>query len=232
MLKLSWPDDELRYEAEALMRWDPSVAVRVIRHDPTRRALLLERISPATPLGDQWDDDSLKVGCGLLPQVWVRVPAVGPFRRLSDQAAVWAADVRKRWVTVGDVMSPEIIREGLRLLDGLGDEETFLLHGDFHPGNVLRDDHRGWVVIDPKPMVGDRAFDATAMVIHGVADIDHLRRRVAIVSNALDLDPRRLVAWTLARHVSWILWEFAVDGGAWGDGLVAQAELLVAIHDS
>lgn len=229
MLKLSWPDDELKYEADALRRWDPDVAVRVLRDDLARRALLLERISPATPLGDQWDDESLTVGLALLPRLWV--PAENPFRRLSEQAALWAIDVQKRWAVVGDVMSPEIISEGLRLLLELGDEELVLLHGDFHPGNILRDELRGWVVIDPKPMVGDRAFDATAMVIHGVSDADHLRSRVSRVSSVLDLDPHRLVAWTLARHVSWVLWEFAVDGGVWGDGLAAQAELLASVHN-
>lgn len=230
ILKLSWPDDELQFEGDALRRWDPAIAVRVLRHDPARRALLLELIEPATPLGDQWDDESLTIGLELLPQLWVQ--ADEPFRRLSEQAAVWAADVQKRWAVVGDVMSPAIIAEGLRLLQELGDDEMFLLHGDFHPGNVLRDEQRGWVVIDPKPMVGDRAFDATAMVIHGVSDDAHLRRRLSRVSSTLNLDPSRLVAWALARHVNWVLWEYAVDGGTWGDALVAQAELLAAVHDS
>jgi streptomycin 6-kinase len=228
VLKVSWPDEELRYEAEALLRWDPAIAVRVLRHDPARWAILLERLDPVTPLGDQWDDDTLAVGLSILPRLWVR--ADEPFTRLSTQARHWASVARERWATVGDVMSPTVIGEGLRLLEELGDDERFLLHGDWHPGNVVADDRRGWVVIDPKPLVGERAFDATAMVIHGVTDRDHLRRRVGRVAGALDLDPARLVAWTLARHIHWVLWEYAVDGGKWGAALAHQVEVLADLH--
>lgn len=46
MLKLGFPDEESEHEHLALRRWDGQGAVRLIRADPGRRALLLERLTP------------------------------------------------------------------------------------------------------------------------------------------------------------------------------------------
>jgi streptomycin 6-kinase len=39
-----------------------------------------------------------------------------------------------------------------------------LLHGDFNPGNVLSWGDGRWAVIDPKPMIGDPAYDPWPLV--------------------------------------------------------------------
>lgn len=37
--------------------------------------------------------------------------------------------------------------------------EICLLHGDMHHNNILHSSERGWLAIDPKGLVGDRAYD-------------------------------------------------------------------------
>ena len=44
MLKVAWADDETEHEHLALQRWGGHGAVRLLRADPHRRALLLERV--------------------------------------------------------------------------------------------------------------------------------------------------------------------------------------------
>jgi streptomycin 6-kinase len=34
-----------------------------------------------------------------------------------------------------------------------------LLHGDIHHGNILHSPSRGWVAIDPQPLIGERTYD-------------------------------------------------------------------------
>ena len=46
MLKVSIPEPESEHEHIALRRWDGDGAVRLLRADPHRRALLLERQGP------------------------------------------------------------------------------------------------------------------------------------------------------------------------------------------
>jgi streptomycin 6-kinase len=43
------------------------------------------------------------------------------------------------------------------------DERTFYLHGDFHPGNLITSDE-GFVIIDPKGLVGHVAYDISVFL--------------------------------------------------------------------
>jgi streptomycin 6-kinase len=62
------PDDfEGIREAEALRFWDGHGAVRLLAHDPERKALLLERCLPGTPLGTAYDEEALDAIAALTP---------------------------------------------------------------------------------------------------------------------------------------------------------------------
>lgn len=56
-----------------------------------------------------------------------------------------------------------LVREGLRLPAELARTapREVLLATDLHAGNELRAEREPWLVIDPKPFVGDPAYDAT-----------------------------------------------------------------------
>ncbi|HXS23708.1 MAG TPA: aminoglycoside phosphotransferase family protein, partial [Gemmatimonadales bacterium] len=73
--------------------------------------------------------------------------------------------------------------------------DTVLLHGDLGPSNVVLSE-RGWLAIDPYPVLGDRAFD----VGHSLSrcDLRDAREHVAFFADRLDLDARRIAGWTFA----------------------------------
>jgi streptomycin 6-kinase len=79
---------------------------------------------------------------------------------------------------------------------------SVLLHGDLHPGNVLDGGSgRGLVAIDPRPCVGDAAFDAVDWVFWMTDDPRAWRPRSRALADALGLDGERLWAWCRA-HVA------------------------------
>ncbi|WP_243704798.1 aminoglycoside phosphotransferase family protein [Micromonospora sp. KC723] len=92
VLKLQYPDAESAHEADALVAWDGHGAVRLLDHDPQRRALLVERCQPGTPLHDLPPDAALDVVADLLPRLWR--PAGAPFPLLAEEAAGWVARLR------------------------------------------------------------------------------------------------------------------------------------------
>ena len=77
---------------------------------------------------------------------------------------------------------------------------TVLLHGDFHPGNVLAAAREPWLAIDPKPYVGDPAYDTLQHMLNFpgrlAADPAGLARRMA---GLLDLDADRVRLWLRPR---------------------------------
>ncbi len=78
-------------------------------------------------------------------------------------------------------------------------------------------------MIDPKPVVGDPAFD-TVQLVTNVGEllttddpVAAFRRRVAALAGLLDLDARRIQAWVHARTVEWALWDLTVGEPAASD---------------
>jgi len=69
-----------------------------------------------------------------------------------------------------------------------------------HAGNVLRAEREPWLVIDPKPFVGDPAYDATQHLFNG---LDRLRsdpeKTIRRLSDLLGLEHERVRLWTFAR---------------------------------
>jgi streptomycin 6-kinase len=73
---------------------------------------------------------------------------------------------------------------------------------DLHAGNILAADREPWLVIDPKPYLGDPTYDAVQHLLNChqrlITDPADLARRMADLAQ---LDPDRLVQWLLARCV-------------------------------
>jgi streptomycin 6-kinase len=87
-----------------------------------------------------------------------------------------------------------------------------VLHGDIHHGNILDFGPRGWLAIDPKHLIGERAFDFVNILRNPDAQAalapGRFLRQVTVVADAACLDRTRLLKWTLAftgLSAAWIL---------------------------
>lgn len=95
-----------------------------------------------------------------------------------------------------------LVSEGLRTLSELGKPSPTdtLLATDLHAGNVLRAEREPWVVIDPKPFVGDRAYDLTQHLMNCAVRLHEDPR--GLIERGADLaqvDTMRLQLWVFAR---------------------------------
>ncbi len=92
--------------------------------------------------------------------------------------------------------------KGVRLFEELSRTapEEVLFATDLHAGNVLRSKREPWLVIDPKPFVGDPAYDATQHLLNCRgrlrADPDGTIGRFA---DLLEVDRERVRLWLFAR---------------------------------
>jgi streptomycin 6-kinase len=221
VLKLNFPDHESEHEAAALEHYGSDSAPRVLARDRERRALLLERIEPGTTLPPAQVEAILP---GLL-QALSRPPLPGhPFRALRDEAARWARAIPAAWERAGRPFERALVDDAVEALAALGatQPDAVVLHQDLHAGNILRGDDR-WLVIDPKPLVGERAFDLVALARNN-PDPAFLRR----IAIAARVDPDRAHGWAIAHALAWGYEE----DGRWIPEMVAAARSLSAAAPS
>jgi streptomycin 6-kinase len=218
VLKLQYPHREVVHEAEALRRWSGNGAVRLLDADPTCHALLLERAVPGTALGDD-AVDAIGVVVDLLPRLWI--PAGAPFTALCDEAARWREHLADPRLTRG--LDPALVDRARGCLAELGPSSTeaVLVHQDLHGANVVAASRAPWLVIDPKPLSGERAF-SLAPIVRSVElghSRDAVRRRLDRLSAELGVDRDRARGWTIGQTMAW-----AAGGAA---ELVARSEQVV-----
>jgi streptomycin 6-kinase len=208
VLKISRPHRESEHEADALGRWNGEGAVRLLAHDRGRSALLLERCRPGTPLSEVGADVALEVIAGLLPTLWL--PAAEPFRPLADEAEWWLSYLPGTWEQTGRPFERALLDAAMEALRELvpTQGEQVLLHQDLHADNVLRAEREPWLVIDPKPLVGEREFGLAAVIRGG--ELGHserdVRRRLDDLSAELGIDRERARGWALGQTLAWA-WE-------------------------
>ncbi|HEY5578237.1 MAG TPA: aminoglycoside phosphotransferase family protein, partial [Acidimicrobiia bacterium] len=164
VLKVQFPHRESDLEAEALAVWDGAGAVRLLEHDPALHALLIEKCLPGTHLSSRGGEEGLGVIVGLLPRLMKQ--AGEPFLTLSEEAARWVSQLPGQWHKAGRPFERRLLDAALDLLKVLAatQGEQVLIHQDLHPDNVLRAQREPWLVIDPKPLTGERDFSAAPVV--------------------------------------------------------------------
>jgi streptomycin 6-kinase len=219
VLKLGMPHMEGEHEIQALRFWNGDPAVRLLEADDDLNAMLLERCEPGTVLRDLPESEQDVVIAGLLRRLWRMPAAPHPFRPLAAMTAHWANETiadSARWPDSG------LVRAGLRLFEELPrtSPNDVLLATDLHAGNILQAQREPWLVIDPKPFVGDPAYDATQHLFNCVgrmrADPDATIRRFA---DLLEVDSERIRLWMFARSA-------AESRDVWDDDSIALARVL------
>jgi streptomycin 6-kinase len=199
VLKVGLPHMESEDEIEGLRFWDGDPMVRLLRADDETGAMLLERCEPGTALRTVPALDQDVVIARLLRRAWRPPGASHAFRPLSAMLATWSGETlaaAERWP------DPDLVREGLRLFRELprSASESVVLVTDLHAGNVLRARREPWLAIDPKPFVGDPAYDATQHLLNCEArlrsDPHETIRRFA---DLLSVDHERVRLWLFAR---------------------------------
>jgi streptomycin 6-kinase len=196
VLKVFWPHREAEQEADALERWDGDGAVRMLARDDERSALLLECCEPGSFLSTH--DDPLGVLIELLPRLW---RSGDGFRPLADEAEWW---LEHDLAEVPDKRLRDAAVHYLRDLVPTQGEQV-LLHQDLHGENVLAAQREPWLVIDPKPLAGEREFSVAPIVRS--SELGHSKRdalyRLDRLCSELELDRDRALGWTIAQTMAW-----------------------------
>ncbi|GAB7006205.1 streptomycin 6-kinase [Nocardioides sp. AN3] len=206
VLKISWPGWESEHEHLALQHWHGEGAVRLLRADPHRRALVLERLSPHD-LGDHWDVQACEIVGDLYRRL--HVPAPPQLRTLS-----WYADrVADRLAALppGTPLPPRFVDQARSLAASFAADPATdgrLLHTDLHYGNVLAgarvEGEPAWLAIDPKPLSGDPHYEVAPLLWNRFDELagrvrEGIRDRFFAAVDAAGLEEERARDWVVVR---------------------------------
>ena len=205
VLKLIYPHRESEHEADALAVWGGDGAVHLLERSEDGYAMLLERCEPGTSLASEGQDVALDVLIGLLPRLWK--PAGEPFHTLASEAAWWASYLEDVWDRVRPPYPRALLDAALAAYDELPSTqgELVLQHQDLHAENVLAAQREPWLVIDPKPLLGEREF-AVAPIVRSFelgdsrGDVVHRFERL---TRELGLDRERARGWAIGQTLAW-----------------------------
>jgi streptomycin 6-kinase len=203
VLKISSGGIESEHEHLVLRRWGGTGAVRLLRADPHRRALLLERAGPAH-LDSLSDYEAATVIAGLYGRI--HVPALPQLPALATQVDGWLADFAA--LPRNAPIPHRLVEQAASLGRDLTTDsvEAVVLHGNLHPGNVLAADREPWLVISPRAVNGDRHYEVAPLLWHRWDDLagyvrDGVRSRFYTVVDAAGLDEDRAKGWAIVRVV-------------------------------
>jgi len=128
-------DDESVHEGLTLQHWHGDGAVRLLRADPHRRALLLERLD-RRDLTSVRDVEACEIVAGLYPRL--HVPALPQLATVTSYVARWLENLAGQ---ARDIPIPHRYREQALSLgrDLVADPASVgrIIHGDLHYANVL-----------------------------------------------------------------------------------------------
>ncbi|GAB2175369.1 aminoglycoside phosphotransferase family protein [Dongia sp. agr-C8] len=225
MLKVATEDDERR--GNAFMQWwngDGAAAVIAAEGD----ALLMERLEDdaalATMARGGADDEASRIVCAVAAKLHAPRSAAPP---PAMPLALWFAALHQAADREGGLFATAhaVARD---LLADLRD--VTVLHGDIHHFNILRSPAGGWRAIDPKGVIGERAYDFANILCNpdpATAEAPgRLSQQLSVIAAAAGLDRHRLLQWVLAHAGLSAAW--SIEDGASAEPRLAVAKIALA----
>ncbi|MCX6405817.1 MAG: aminoglycoside resistance protein [Propionibacteriales bacterium] len=228
VLKVGLVDEETRHEHLTLTTWDGRGAVRMLRADPARGALLLERAGP-TALSSLPALEACEVVAGLYATLHVGAP-----RRLVPLSSLVGRWTEQLAAAQDAVPAPRrLVQQAVSLGRAFASDPStdgLTIRADLHDANVLasRRDHgqepggsagpwaaerSPWLVIDPKGISGDPCYEPAPLLwnrweeVTSARDVRFaVRRRFHTVVDVAGLDEHRVRDWVVVRMMLNALW--------------------------
>jgi streptomycin 6-kinase len=237
VMKVQFPHLEAETEHLALRTWAGHGAVQLLRADPRRFALLLERLESR----DLTTIDALDA-CEIVGQAYKRLHvAAGPqYRSLSGELKRWVEGFRR--LPASAPVPHRYVEQAISLAeDFIADPATDgrLIHTDLHYENMLAAEREPWLVIDPKPLSGDPHFEVAPLIwnrweeVVAAGDLRFaVRQRFYTAIDAAGLDEDRARDWVIVRQMVNVLGTLEnTDGTLPQDWLTRNIAIVKAIQD-
>jgi streptomycin 6-kinase len=223
VLKIGFPHPELETEIHTLGIYNGKGAVKLYNAVPEKGVLLLERVVPGSDLLTVCDDqNATMIACQVMKNLWRPTPTKDQFPTM----ATWCQGL-DRYLETGTRAGPlptKLIRKAQILANDLLTTKTdvFLLHGDLHHKNILLGSSGNWLVIDPKGIIGEKAFEIAPFLYNPIPELLQQKQverlvlhRMKVIQENTGIDYDRMVAWSFVRSILAAIWDIEDGGDNW-----------------
>jgi streptomycin 6-kinase len=236
LMRISYPDGWSLDQTKALHAWDGNGVVRLLEHDP-RGAHLRAAPDPGTPLSSERNQmRAFRLAADALRALWIEPP--DGLQTVTAEVRAWVAEMSSRFESVHQPFEISLLHEAEQLFRAYMPTQTtkVLLHGDARLDAFVMDGERA-VALDPKPLVGEPAFDAGSLlrdrpgelVLDFAAGRALMQSRLEQLTDLLDVSASRVKGWAFAVSVDTGLLAYEAGDTAGGDLMIELARLCQAL---
>ncbi|WEK04977.1 MAG: aminoglycoside phosphotransferase family protein [Candidatus Devosia phytovorans] len=216
IVKVGTPGSAIgRHEADVLQRADGHGYVKLLRHDPGRQAMLLEKLGERLDLVDISHQQKIDIVCATLNDAWMPVPLDATYVTGTEKANSLATGILQMWERNGQPCSAEVIESAMRYCQERAalykPEGAVLAHGDPHMGNLLADpatDPIRFKLVDPDGLAIEPAYDLGVLLrgwnegIEGKNAHNIGRGRVRLLTQRTQVPAEAIWQWAYIERVS------------------------------
>ncbi len=216
---------EIFDEARLLNNFDGKGAVKLLKFDENRCALLLERLIPGKNLLEICSPNdnarATRIAIDAMRKFWQTSPANHDYPMLEN----WFDGLSR---TENTIFPQQFARKARTCFEELNSssEQKFVLHGDLHHENILSATREPFLIIDPKGIIGDIGYETSVFLnnqAHWIWSQPNLEERlntcVRQFSEAFEIPTQNLRKWAFAQKVLSAWWTFGDGGKDWREEL-------------
>lgn len=243
IIKVSTPASALsRHEDDVLRRANGKGYARLLLHDATRNALLLEQLGASLDTLELPYAQQIDIMCATLLEAWQPVPLGAPYMTGAEKANALATDILAMWQRGGQPCTSAVIETALRYCQERAalyrPEATVLAHGDPHPGNTLvvpGTDPVRFKFIDPDGLAIDPAYDLGVLLrawnegLDGRNAYNIARGRVRLLTQYTQVPAEAIWQWGYIERVSTGLLLLELGNADKGRELLRASEALLVL---
>ncbi len=233
VLKVGFPNDELRTEIAAVQHFNGQGMARLLEADRENCAMLLERVVPGETLWNADDEFATEQLLEVMPKLWKPYHGDYPFKTVAEWGLGFA-HMRDRHNGQTGPIDENLFKKAEALFFELVDSstETVLLHGDLHHDNVLSAQREAYLAIDPKGILGEPCYEVGAFLRNPLPEFllrenprKLMQNRVDMIVERLGFERQRVISWGFSQAVLSAVW--CDEGGVdCGEEVMVVAEIL------
>lgn len=222
-------------EPEALMAFNGNGSVKLLDYDAELKGLLLEYIKPGYTLKTLFphnDSEAIKITAELIKKMHSKklIFQVGKFKTINQ------------WLELLDNFKSNKIPEySLNKARDLAKQllsikqEQYLLHGDLHHDNILKDNLE-WIAIDPKGVIGPLEYEVGRFIMNPIPDLlkqdnakEIIKNRFEQFSKLFGFEKQRLIDWAFVQSILNACWTEEDGGDLFFNYFIAFAKVIESL---